>query len=219
MRNNMRLKCISMLIIGLLVSGVVGQKEAKTPGMGKGDEKDLKVGDIAPSWALMYAPGQFEFLKNWSEEDGKRLRKFTSQPDRHAVLMSFFATWCQPCMKELPILEDVYQKYKDERIKFFLVDITEATRTNPGYEDMPKAGPFLKKKGVSMQILFDTRGTVMKRYNAQTLPRLFMMDGNRIISQTRRGFHAGEEEKFTKELSEEIERLLAELPPPKNGKK
>jgi thiol-disulfide isomerase/thioredoxin len=167
----------------------------------------------------MYAPGKFEFLKNWSEEDGKRLRKFTSQPDRHAVLMSFFATWCQPCMKELPILEDVYQKYKDERIKFFLVDITEATRTNPGYEDMPKAGPFLKKKGVSMQILFDTRGTVMKRYNAQTLPRLFMMDGNRIISQTRRGFHAGEEEKFTKELSEEIERLLAELPPPKNGKK
>jgi thiol-disulfide isomerase/thioredoxin len=208
-----------MLIIGLLVSGVVGQKEAKTPGMGNVDEKDLKVGDTAPSWALMYAPGKFEFLKNWSEEDGKRLRKFTSQPDRHAVLMSFFATWCQPCMKELPILEDVYQKYKDERIKFFLVDITEATRTNPGYEDMPKAGPFLKKKGVSMQILFDTRGTVMKRYNAQTLPRLFMMDGNRQLTLTRRGFHAGEEEKFTKELSEEIERLLAELPPPKNGKK
>ena len=84
---------------------------------------------------------------------------------------------------------------------------------------MPKAGPFLKKKGVSMQILFDTRGTVMKRYNAQTLPRLFIMDGNRKLTQTRRGFHDGEEEKFTKELSEEIERLLAELPPLKNAKK
>ena len=70
-----------------------------------------------------------------------------------------------------------------------------------------------------MQILFDTRGTVMKRYNAQTLPRLFIMDGNRKLTQTRRGFHDGEEEKFTKELSEEIERLLAELPPPKNAKK
>ena len=214
----MRLKCISMLIIGLLVSGISGQEEAVNKAMEKDDSKDLKVGDIAPSWALMYAPGQVEFLKNWSEEEGKRLRKFTSQPDRNAVVMSFFATWCQPCMKELPILEDVYQKYKDERVKFFLVDITEATRTNPGYEDMPKAGPFLKKKGVSMQILFDTRGTVMKRYNAQTLPRLFIMDGNRQLTLTRRGFHAGEEEKFTKELSEEIERLLAELPPPKNAK-
>jgi thiol-disulfide isomerase/thioredoxin len=208
-----------MLIIGLLVSGVSAQEEAVNKAMEKDDSKDLKVGDIAPSWALMYAPGQFEFLKNWSEEEGKRLRKFTSQPDRNAVVMSFFATWCQPCMKELPILENVYQKYKDERIKFFLVDITEATRTIPGNENLPKAGPFLQKKGVTMQILYDTRGTVMKRYNAQTLPRLFMMDGNRQLTLTRRGFHAGEEEKFTKELSEEIERLLAELPPPKNTKK
>jgi len=208
-----------MLIIGLLLSGVSAQEEAVNKAMEKDDSKDLKVGDIAPSWALMYAPGQFEFLKNWSEEEGKRLRKFTSQPDRNAVVMSFFATWCQPCMKELPILENVYQKYKDERIKFFLVDITEATRTIPGNENLPKAGPFLQKKGVTMQILYDTRGTVMKRYNAQTLPRLFMMDGNRQLTLTRRGFHAGEEEKFTKELSEEIERLLAELPPPKNTKK
>jgi len=215
----MRLKCISMLIIGLLLSGVSAQEEAVNKAMEKDDSKDLKVGDIAPSWALMYAPGQFEFLKNWSEEEGKRLRKFTSQPDRNAVVMSFFATWCQPCMKELPILENVYQKYKDERIKFFLVDITEATRTIPGNENLPKAGPFLQKKGVTMQILYDTRGTVMKRYNAQTLPRLFMMDGNRQLTLTRRGFHAGEEEKFTKELSEEIERLLAELPPLKNAKK
>jgi len=195
----------------------MAQDESKTPGVDTTDSKDLKVGDIAPSWALMYGPGQFEFLKNWSEEENKNLRKFTTQPDRHAVLMSFFATWCQPCMQELPILEEVYQKYKDERIKFFLVDITEATRNTPGKENMPKAGPFLREKGVTMQILYDTRGTVMKRYNAQTLPRLFMMDGNRVITLTRRGFHVGEEAKFKKELSTEIERLLADLPPPKNG--
>ena len=189
------------------------------------DSNDLKVGDIAPSWALMYAPGKFEFLKNWTEEEGKRLRKFQSQPDRYGVLMSFFATWCVPCMKELPILEEVYQKYKDERIKFFLVDITEATRNNPGevygmaYKDVPKAGPFLKEKGVTMQILYDTRGTAMKRYNAQILPRLFMMDGNRKITLTRKGFHEGQEEKFKQELSKEIDRLLVELPPLKNRTK
>ncbi len=219
MRNSMRFKSISFILIGLLAGSVVAQEEAINPGMEKNGSKDLNIGDIAPSWALMYGPGQFEFLKNWSEEEGKKLRKFTTQPDRHAVLMSFFATWCQPCMKELPLLEEVYQKYKDERIKFFLVDITEATRTIPGNENLPKAGPFLREKGFTMQILFDTRGTVMKRYNAQTLPRLFMMDGNRKITLTRRGFHAGEEEKFKNDLSVEIERLLAELPPPKNGTK
>lgn len=215
----MKFKLISfILIIGTLAMG----QEAP---VASADSNDLKVGDIAPSWALMYAPGKFEFLKNWTEEEGKRLRKFQSQPDRYGVLMSFFATWCVPCMKELPILEEVYQKYKDERIKFFLVDITEATRNNPGevygmaYKDVPKAGPFLKEKGVTMQILYDTRGTAMKRYNAQILPRLFMMDGNRKITLTRKGFHEGQEEKFKQELSKEIDRLLVELPPLKNRTK
>ncbi|SVB79615.1 uncharacterized protein METZ01_LOCUS232469, partial [marine metagenome] len=177
----MKIKIIPILLV-FMITIVVAQDVAKTPGMESADDNDLQVGDIAPSWALMYAPGKFEFLKNWSEEEGTRLRKLATQPNRHAVLMSFFATWCQPCMKELPILENVYQEYKDERIKFFLVDITEATRNNPGYGDMPKAGPFLKEKGVTMQILYDTRGAVMKRYNAQTLPRLFMMDGNRNLT-------------------------------------
>ena len=221
----MKLKLFPLIMIGLLLGSVVAQEEAITPGMEKDDSKDLKPGDIAPSWALMFAPGKFEFLRTWAEEEDKKLRLIVSQPDRHAVLMSFFATWCKPCMKELPLLEEVYQKYKDERVKFFLVDITEATRTNPGevygvaYKDVPVAGPFLRGKGVTMQILFDTRGVVMKNYNAQTLPRLFLMDGNRKIALTRRGFHDGEEEKFKKDLSVEIERLLAELPPAKNKTK
>ena len=56
----------------------------------------LKEGDIAPSWALMSGPGKFEFLKTWTEERGKKLRKPMTQPDRHVVVISFFATWCKP---------------------------------------------------------------------------------------------------------------------------
>jgi len=215
------MKMIPQLLI-ILLSGVLFAQDA--------EKKDLEVGDEAPTWALMYAPGKFEFLRNWSEvkidkKTGKekKLRLNVSQPDRHAVVMSFFATWCKPCMKELPILEEVYQEYKDERVKFFLIDITEATRSNPGtvygmsYKDVPVAGPFLKKKGVTMQILFDNRGTAMKRYNAQTLPRLFMVDGYRNVTFKKRGFPDGEgaDEKFKKDISSEIERLLGELPPSK----
>ena len=215
------MKMISKLLI-ILLSGLILAQDA--------DKKDLEVGDEAPTWALMYAPGKFEFLRNWSEvkidpKTGKekKLRLNVSQPDRHAVVMSFFATWCKPCMKELPILEEVYQEYKDERVKFFLIDITEATRSNPGtvygmsYKDVPVAGPFLKKKGVTMQILFDNRGTAMKRYYAQTLPRLFMVDGYRNVTFKKRGFPDGEgaDEKFKKDISSEIDRLLSELPPSK----
>ena len=215
------MKIILQLLIILFSGLLFGQDAEKT---------DLEIGDVAPTWALMYAPGKFEFLRNWSEvkideKTGKekKLRLNVSQPDRHAVVMSFFATWCKPCMKELPILEQVYQKYKDDRVKFFLIDITEATRNNPGtvygmsYKDVPVAGPFLREKGVTMQILFDNRGTAMKRYYAQTLPRLFMVDGFRNVTFKKRGFpdEEGAEAKFKKDISSEIDKLLSELPPSK----
>lgn len=183
------------------------------------DDKDLKIGQVAPSFALMYAPGKFEFLKNYTEIEGEKLRKNVTQPNRYTVVLSFFATWCSPCMKELPLLDQVYNKYKDDRVKIFLIDITEATRSNKGevygmkYSDAPAAEAFLKKKGLSMPILYDRRGHTMKRYNAQKLPRLFMMDGYRTLTFMKRGFKDGEDEKFIKEVSAEIEKQLASLPP------
>ena len=168
----------------------------------------LKPGDIAPSWALMYAPAKFEFLKNWTVDRGAKLRKFKSQPNRHVVVVSFFATWCKPCMKELPLLQNLYQKYDGQRVKWFLVDITEATRTSPGFEDSPVAGPFLAKKGITMPILNDNRGVAKERYGAKTLPRLFVIDKFQTIRLTKRGFHEGED--FEGEISTVVEELLAE---------
>ena len=168
----------------------------------------LKPGDIAPSWALMYAPAKFEFLKNWTVERGAKLRKFKSQPNRHVVVVSFFATWCKPCMKELPLLQNLYEKYDGQRVKWFLVDITEATRTSPGFEDSPVAGPFLAKKGITMPILNDNRGVAKERYGAKTLPRLFVIDKFQTIRLTKRGFHEGED--FEGEIAGIVDELLAE---------
>ena len=171
-------------------------------------DMNLNTGDIAPTWALMYAPAKFEFLKNWTVERGARLRKFKSQPNRHVVVVSFFATWCKPCMKELPLLQNLYEKYDGQRVKWFLVDITEATRTSPGFEDSPVAGPFLAKKGITMQILNDNRGVAKERYGAKTLPRLFVIDKFQTIRLTKQGFHEGED--FEGEISTIVDELLVE---------
>lgn len=168
----------------------------------------LKIGDIAPSWALMSGPGKFEFLKTWTEERGKKLRKPMTQPDRHVVVISFFATWCKPCMKELPHLQNLYEKYFNEKIKFFMIDITEATRTVKGLEDSPRAGPFLEQKGVTMPVLYDSRGVAKKRYGAKTLPRLYVVDKYRTIRLAKKGFD--ENEDFEGELIALIDQLLEE---------
>ena len=201
------LKGVSVLFItaALGIAQEVGEV-AVVPGDTTKDP-GLKPGDLAPSWALMYAPGKFEFLKNWTVERDQNLRKFMSQPDRYPVVLSFFATWCVPCMKELPHLENVYQAYKNEKVKFFLVDITEATRTGEN-ENSPKAGPFLAEKGVTIPILYDNRGVAKERYGAKTLPRLFVIDKFQIIREARQGFHEGED--LEGELSALIDELMAE---------
>jgi thiol-disulfide isomerase/thioredoxin len=201
------LKWVSVLFItaALGIAQEVGEV-AVVPGDTTKDP-GLKPGDLAPSWALMYAPGKFEFLKNWTVERNLKLRKFMSQPDRYPVVLSFFATWCVPCMKELPHLENVYQAYKNEKVKFFLVDITEATRTGEN-ENSPKAGPFLAEKGVTIPILYDNRGVAKERYGAKTLPRLFVIDKFQIIREARQGFHEGED--LEGELSALIDELMAE---------
>ena len=111
-------------------------------------------------------------------------------------------------MKELPHLQNIYDKYKGKNIKLFLIDITEATRTVRGLENVPKAGPFLAKKGLTMPILYDSRGVAKQRYGAATLPRLFVIDKYRIIRKIKKGF--GEDENFEEELSTMIDQLLVE---------
>ena len=199
-----------MIIMMVLIGSVLMAQDREVAVVPDDDSVDpgLKAGDIAPSWALMSGPGKFEFLKTWTEEKGKKLRKPMTQPDRHVVVLSFFATWCKPCMKELPHLQNLYEKYEGEKIKFFMIDITEATRTVRGLEDSPKAGPFLADKGITMPILNDSRGVAKKRYGAKTLPRLYVVDKYRTIRLAKKGFDEGED--FEGELITVIDELLKE---------
>ena len=89
-----------------------------------------------------------------------------------------------------------------------MIDITEATRTVKGLEESPEAGPFLAKKGVTMPILYDSRGVAKKRYGAKTLPRLYVVDKYRTIRLAKKAFD--EKEDFEAEVSAVIDKLLKE---------
>ena len=164
----------------------------------------LQIGDEAPKFALRTLDGKYELLTRWT---GERLSRPASQPVRHVVLVSFFATWCQPCMKELPHLENLWQKYQEQEVRIFLVDITDATRSVPQYADAPEPAPFLEERGLTMPLLLDTYGMAMERYVPdKMLPRLFVLDKYRTIKLIKRGFHEGED--FEGELSAIIDELL-----------
>jgi len=203
-----RNRFIIALFYFILISGGIAQEAIDIPRADSTMNYVIKPGDIAPSWVMMCGPAKFEWLRNWSVQKGQRLRLSSTQPDHHVVVMSFFATWCIPCMKELPHLETLYQKYKDQKIKFFLIDITEATRNTPGYENAAESGPFLSNKGITIQVLNDHRGVAKEKYGVTTLPRLFVIDKYQTVRLSKQGYY--DDQDFEGELATLFDTLLAQ---------
>lgn len=110
------------------------------------------------------------------------------------VVLSFWATWCEPCRKELPALQRVYKAHYASRddVRFFLVNEDRG----PGAP--AKARAWLQKHGVVMPSALDTSGAVGRALKAaQVLPtRLVIGPHGRVLNtevgytEEQRGFSA-----------------------------
>ena len=194
---------MSSFCIVLLFSILSGQEDVDH------NVKKLKVGDIAPNWSIKSESSKFEFLKNWTVKRNRQLRNPSKQSERHVVLFTFFATWCPPCVNQLEPLELVYQKYKNNKIKFFIIDGTEHHRKTwdePWVQDAPKTRQFLIDNKINNPFLED-KGVTGKKYGIQGIPTIFVIDKFGIIQLIRVGY-TKEEEDLVSDLSEIIDKLL-----------
>ena len=194
---------MSSLFMVLLFSILVGQEDVDH------SVKKIKVGDVAPNWSIKSESGKFEFLKNWTVKKNRQLRNPSIQTDRHVVLFTFFATWCPPCVKQLEPLEIVYQKYKNKKIKFFIIDGTEHHRITwdeAWVKDAPKTRQYFNDNKINIPFLEDTDVTG-KKYGIKGIPTIVVVDKFGIIQLIRVGFSKDEED-LVGDLSETIDRLL-----------
>ncbi|WP_445458306.1 TlpA family protein disulfide reductase [Flavobacterium sp. HNIBRBA15423] len=89
------------------------------------------------------------------EQDGIRVESFNyngfetflKQKDDTIYIINFWATWCAPCIKELPYFEEIGKKYKDKNVKVLLVSL-----------DFPKKVessllPFIKRKKLESNVI------------------------------------------------------------------
>ncbi len=194
---------MSSLCMVLLFSFLGGQEDVDH------SVKKLKVGDVAPNWSIKSESGKFEFLKNWTVKKNRQLRNPSIQTDRHVVLFTFFATWCPPCVKQLEPLEMVYQKYKNKKIKFFIIDGTEHHRITwdeAWVKDAPKTRQYFNDNKINIPFLEDTDVTG-KKYGIKGIPTIVVVDKFGIIQLIRVGYTKDEED-LVGDLSETIDRLL-----------
>ena len=174
----------TILLIGLL-SYCLGQVNS--------DSLSLDEGTEAPSFCLPSFKQDYVYLRDYC---GEKLRKPWLKK-KYVVVISFFASWCKPCIAEMPHLEKMNQEFKDKPVKFFLVNVGE---------DKEKINNFLKTHTTNLPILMDRFQKTAEKFDALKLPRLFILDKNGIIRKSQRGFSSPE--LFESEMRELITNLL-----------
>ena len=211
MPNLISKKIIFSTIIFLSYSYIAGQSEvAIVP-------DKIKVGDVAPLWVLPTEPdkqnlNKVEFLHNWAEKNGSNLLNPKINSNRHVVVMSFSASWCPPCKKELTILNNIYNDYTGKEVKFFIIDITEATRDSDKemFKNAPKIKDFLNELGVDIPVLYDIRGKVKENYGLTGIPTLYVIDKYRIIRMMKIGWDDETKDEYVLDIKSLLNKLLKE---------
>jgi thiol-disulfide isomerase/thioredoxin len=107
------------------------------------------------------------------------------------VLLNFWASWCGPCRKEMPILEQLHKQYRSKGFSLVGVNV------EPNSAD---ALTMLKSVPVSFPILFDRDSTVSKLYQVQGMPNTVIVDRQGRVRYVHRGYKPGEENEYLDQI-------------------
>jgi thiol-disulfide isomerase/thioredoxin len=102
------------------------------------------------------------------------------------VMINFWASWCGPCRQEMPILEDIYKKYKPMGFTMLAVNVEP---------DTAAAEAWLAKlsKPVTFPVAFDTDSKVSKLYKVPGMPTTVFVDRKGNFRVLHKGYKAGDE--------------------------
>lgn len=117
------------------------------------------------------------------------------------VLVAFWATWCEPCLAEMPLLVELHRRYGGKH--FALVSVTD--------DDADKVRTFLEKNPLPFPVLHDQDGAVRERYGADALPYAVFIGPDGVVRGKRIG-RLRETQAF-----EAIERLIIDARAEKRG--
>jgi len=109
------------------------------------------------------------------------------------VMINFWATWCGPCRQEMPLLQDIYAKYKPMGFTMLAVNVEP---------DQKDADAWLAKlaKPVTFPIAYDVDSKVSKLYKVETMPSTVIVDRKGNLRWMHRGYKAGAENEYLDQI-------------------
>jgi thiol-disulfide isomerase/thioredoxin len=141
--------------LGFALLGFVSQ-QGSLPGLGGGVPSSTGVGNPAPDFEL---------------EDLNQKIVRLSQAAGQPVVINFWATWCGPCLAEMPLLEEAFLKYASEAL-FLAVNFDEPQET---------VAQFVKDLKLTLPVVLDPGGMVADLYRVHAFPTTIFIDRQGVI--------------------------------------
>ena len=112
-----------------------------------------------------------------------------------ALIMTFWAVWCKPCMVELKFLNKMYKKYKKDGFEVLAISID-------GPETQARVKPLVRSKKFTFPVAIDKDKRVIKLYNPKNAAPYSVMIKKGVVTKKREGFQVSEKEEIEKEIKE-----------------
>ena len=154
----LNLQSITLIFLIVIGVGIIVLLQTRDSSFNLSGKPRLEKSVPAPSFTLPDLDGK---MINLADYKGK------------VVLLNIWATWCPPCVEEMPSMEKLYQELKDESFEILAVSIDES--------GVNVVLPFMKKHKLSFPALTDTTGGMKSLYQTTGVPESFIVDKDGII--------------------------------------
>ena len=142
---------VALALIVPLVSGIAVPTRTV---VASGADDAALTANVAPPFELGTLNGQDVSLADYK---GK------------VVILNFWATWCPPCVREVPRLIRISETYKDQGVVMLGINTTFQ-------DDVAKVQRFVNEQGISYPVLLDPAATVSEEYRVRLMPTTFILD-------------------------------------------
>ena len=141
----------------------------------------VAIGMVATT---VYAQLPSVSLKN---TEGKTIDTAELNNDGKPFVISFFATWCKPCNRELKAISEQYADWQEETgMKVVAISIDQAQNIN-------KVKPMVDAEGWEYEVLLDPNSNFRRALGIQIIPHVLIIDGKGKIVESRSGYTEGSE--------------------------
>ena len=128
--------------------------------------------------------------------DGKTVNTAKLSNDGKPFIISFFATWCKPCNRELKAIQEVYADWQDETgVKVYAVSIDQA-------QNIQKVKPLADQNGWEFDILLDPNSDFKRALGVSMIPHVLILDGEGKIVERHGGYTEGGEQHLIEKVRE-----------------